>query len=152
MGNYLICYRCQRFAPAGIEKPLVMKSACCLGTPLLVEKRLLTLSFEVTFLRLALSCSSARTRAVKDAVPAFLIAPFAFGASSFSKGFNLFVTSWSGFSLISTAAFFFRFFPEPLAFFRECVRPCSRSFDIRFLRCSLSAEDVGRILMIFSAS
>ena len=62
-----------RRAPAGIEKPLVMKSACFALPSVLDEKRLLMLSLFPVFRLLLRSCSSARTLAVNAAVAAFLI-------------------------------------------------------------------------------
>ena len=106
-----------RFAFAGIENPLVIKSKCFSSIPFLFENRLFTFSFAPSFLRLFRSSCSASTFAVKDAVFAFLI---------LLSGFSLFACVGSKSSSTvasSTVVVFFLFLPAPGAFFRECVRP-----------------------------
>lgn len=62
----------QCLAPAGIEKPRVMKSpSLCFILP--EENKLFRLSFGPSFRLFAFSCSSANTLAVKEAVDASLI-------------------------------------------------------------------------------
>ncbi len=106
-----------RFASAGIENPLVIKSKCFSSIPFLFENRLFTLSFAPSFLRLFRSSCSARTFAVKDAVSAFLI---------LLSGFSPFLCCGPRGSS-ATVAVFFLFLLAPGAFLRECVR----SWDLR---------------------
>ncbi len=113
------------------------------------------------------SCSS--TRAVKDAVAAFLMPLLAAAVLPLGCG----VDDLLGFSLLSpslttskevvgststvailpllAALFFFRFLPDPDAFFNECVKPCSFNDLARAVKRSTSAEKAGSIGMIFSA-
>lgn len=134
-----------RFAFAGIENPLVMKSECFSSIPFLFENKLFTLSFAPSFLRLFRSSCSARTFAVKDAVFAFLM---------LLSGFSLFVCVGSRGSSAavasSTVAVFFLFLPAPGAFLRECVRPWDFRSWMRCSRRSLSVWEMGRMGMIFS--
>lgn len=134
------------FAFAGIENPLVMKSKCFSSIPFLFENKLFTLSLAPSFLRLFRSCCSARTFAVNNAVSAFLM---------LLSGFSLFVCvdlRGSSTTVASSAvAAFFRFLPAPAAFFSECVRPWDFRTAMRCSRRSLSAWEVGRIGMMFSA-
>lgn len=120
------------------------------------ENRLLRFSFSPSFRRLAFSCSSASTFAVSDAVAAFLIPPLGvmvpsgFGATF--KCFSVFRVAVSAEfnKFVSVASAFFRFLPEPAAFFSECVSPSSLSFCARMTRRSISAATIGRILMTLS--
>lgn len=72
-----------RLAPAGIVKPLVMKSVCFCAILLPEENNVFRFSLGAIFLRLFRSSCSARTLAVNDAVSWFLIA---FVADVFSIG------------------------------------------------------------------
>lgn len=141
-------------AAAGRLYPLVMKSVF-LAWPSLVSfvKRLLILSLVPSiFRRFFFSFSSSSTRAVSNAVAAFLIPleppgvgvdvllRLAVALVDFSVGFGSLPASAAS----PFAAFFLRFF-EPGAFFKECVRPCSASLCPRSMSCCLSASFVGRM-------
>lgn len=130
-----------------------MKSACILVSPLLDENRPLRFSFSAVFRRLFRSFCSARTLAVREAVPEFrmpLVAlpvvwlvGTAFGDLPLSAVASTAVVPF-------VMSVFFLFFPAPGAFLRECVRPRSFSFDdLRFKR-SLSLSEVGSIVMTSS--
>ena len=113
-----LLWRSHRFAFAGMEKPLVIKSKCFSSIPFLFENMLFTLSLAPSFLRLFRSSCSASTFAVNDAVSAFLM---------LLSGFSLFVCvglrGASGTVASWTVAVFFLFLPAPGAFFSEWVSP-----------------------------
>lgn len=147
---WIQCLATYRFALAGIENPLVMKSRCFSSIPFFDENRLLTFSLAPSFLLLFLSSCSASTFAVRDAVSAFLILLSGFvtmlGPESVAR-VTFLSTAGS-----STLVFFFLFLLLPDAFFKEWVSPCSFRLWIRCSSLSLSACDVGRICMVLSAS
>ena len=141
-----------RFAPAGIEYPRVRKSACFSSIPFIEENKLFKLLFLAIFRRLFFSCSSARTFAVSEAVSGFWIVPSSIitvlGECEMAD-FG-FLSSTSRVVAPTLTGSFFLFFPVPGAFLSECARHCSFSFCARSLRCCLSADDVGRIVITLS--
>jgi hypothetical protein len=133
-----------RRAEEGILNPLVIKSPLFLPSLVSFVKRLSKLSLRPIILRrFFFSFSSFNTRAVSEAVAAFLM-PF-----PLVPGVGVaFLISASVES--SAVACFLRFF-EPGAFFREWVRPCSASLAPRAIRRCLSSSLVGRIAITLSS-
>lgn len=104
-----------------------MKSPFFLNTPFSEEKRLLRLSFAPSLRRLFFDFSSSRTFAVSEAVAAFLIPPLGVRLPLPGCGVCLpesFLASLSlragiDVSAVPISSFFFRFLPDPEAFFKE---------------------------------
>lgn len=120
------------------------------------ENSLLMFSLRSSFRRLAFSCSSAKIFAVRDAVDAFLMPLVEALLPLMALGdFEFSFVAMSATLLdpmpSPSAACFFRFLPDPEAFFSECVRPCSLNDSARFASLFLSNGAMGRILMMFSA-
>lgn len=108
-----------------------MKSPSFFGTPFSDVNRPFRFEFSASFRRLLFSCCSARTLAVREAVPACLMPPLGVdvplaGVEPFAE-FDSCGTSDGSLALfgasVEALAFFFLFFPEPGAFFSEWVRP-----------------------------
>ena len=142
---------CYRFAAEGIENPRVMKSDCLAAMPLLEENSPFRFSFGAIFRRLLRSACSTRTLAVSAAVSSCLMASddvsiaVLFGGR-LSPAVSSILSASASASLLGPACF--RFLLEPVAFFKECVRPSDCSFDNRSRRRSLSVDDTGRIGII----
>ena len=128
------------------------------------EKRLWRFAFGSSLRTLAFRSSSARTLAVREAVALSLMpaAPrlrlLLDGGGSVEtlavlgivRSEVVSVTAVSNVA-VASACFFF-FFALPVALFKECVRPCSFSLDMRVDRRSRSVVAVGSIVTMFSAS
>jgi hypothetical protein len=114
------------FALAGIEKPRVIKSLCFACIPLLLdENKLLMLSLMPNLRFFCRSSCSARTFAVSDAVPSFLMFP-AVSLAPLLKWANAgsrLLTEDSAVAAWLLMPFFFLFFPVPAVGFRECENP-----------------------------
>lgn len=151
-----------RFAPAGIENPLDIKSVPIFSV-VADENKLFKLVLAPSFLRLLRSFSSSRTLAVKDAVAAFLIPPLGVAVplpGCGVAGFCNSLVAWTSVTVTvgtesttdRASPCFFRFLPDPGAFFKQCVRPCSFSLLVRVTRRAASVVENGRIEITLSGT